>query len=131
MEQDSFAKKRAIPALVSIALPMIVGFVVVAWLAARFVMPYDWKIKYAILHGTGFDDIYIATRPTSCDWTRAPMGNKGCRYDVRVSVVRWARSTVGGSIVSYDDGETWRGATPSDERYGSQYLRAGELAKGR
>jgi hypothetical protein len=42
---------------------------------------------------------------------KAPIGDKVCRYEIRVLTVRTAFDTHGKPIVSYDEGVTW---VPSD-----------------
>jgi hypothetical protein len=42
-----------------------------------------------------------------CNWNHAPLGDKACHYEKSVFTTRWAQSTAGKPIVSYDDGKTW------------------------
>jgi hypothetical protein len=42
----------------------------------------------------------------------SPLGAKYCHYDREVSTVRWATSTTGNPIVSWDEGKTWTVFTP-------------------
>jgi len=60
-------------------------------------------------------------KPTDCDFMRAPLGDKGCRYKKMVTAYNAAGEPIGGdnapkystnesnhAIVSFDDGKTWR-----------------------
>lgn len=80
------------------------------WLsyALAYLMPDNWQLKYVVMYGAPVKDISIETKPTSCDWGRAPMGDKGCHYEKVVHVTRWDVSEEGKGIFSEDDGKTWK-----------------------
>jgi hypothetical protein len=67
---------------------------------------------YSVRYGVRYDRVLVDKEPTDCDWSHAPLGGKGCVYHKVVSTVRWATSTTGDPIVSYDDGKTWSTFTP-------------------
>jgi len=58
------------------------------------------------------DKVMIGTQPHDCAFLAAPIGEKYCHYERVVSFVRWATSTQGPPIVSYDDDQTWKEFTP-------------------
>jgi hypothetical protein len=47
-----------------------------------------------------------------CAFLSSPLGEKYCHNERQVSTRRWATSTTGNPIVSYDDGKTWSVFTP-------------------
>lgn len=73
---------------------------------------WNSKWRYAIFNGLSRDEIEVQGKPSDCDFSRAPLGYKGCHYQKQVTRVRWATSTQGDPIVSYDDGKTWMPFTP-------------------
>jgi hypothetical protein len=58
------------------------------------------------------DKVTVADKPHDCNFLAAPLGAKYCEYERSVLVVRWATSTSGTPIISYDDGKTWSVFTP-------------------
>jgi hypothetical protein len=57
---------------------LLAWFAVIAW----FVLPERWTNTYwyAVKYGVFPVDVTIADKPGDCDWTRSPLGNKGCHY---------------------------------------------------
>jgi hypothetical protein len=51
----------------------------------------------------------------------APLGEKYCHYERKVSIIKWAKSTTGDPIVSYDEGKTWSVFTPGADDKVPQY----------
>jgi hypothetical protein len=86
-------------------------FLWLCWLALSYLLP-EWRIKYALRYQTPYDHVTIQDQPTSCDFLRAPIGEKGCHFEKVISTARWAKSATGTAIVSNDDGKTWRFADP-------------------
>jgi hypothetical protein len=70
------------------------------------------KWRYAIQYQVSTDKVTKDKEPHDCDFFAAPMGAKYCDYKPSVLVVRWATSTTGMPIISYDDGKTWSVFTP-------------------
>jgi hypothetical protein len=97
---------------------LIIGLVI-AWIAA----PGSWTnaLWYAAEYRVGTSQVHVSTRPTDCDWGRAPLGDKGCYYNATVAAYNAVGDVVGGDnaprygrdtktgkpIVSYDHGKTW------------------------
>lgn len=48
-----------------------------------------------------------ANEPHDCDWLKAPIGDKVCRYEIRVHTIRTAFDQHGKFIISYDEGVSW------------------------
>lgn len=68
--------------------------------------------RYALTHGIDSDKVTVQPRPHDCNFLAAPLGEKYCHYERIVSTVRWATSTTGNPIESYDEGKTWSPFTP-------------------
>ena len=82
----------------------------IGWFALSYLLPDEWRIKYAMRYFTSYARVTVDARPTGCDFFRAPIGEKGCHYEKEVSTAEWSTSTTGHSIVSNDEGKTWREA---------------------
>jgi hypothetical protein len=52
-------------------------------------------------------NIVIHPKPYDCWFWSAPLGRKGCRYELAVTSVRVYNLSDGGQSVSYDEGKTW------------------------
>jgi hypothetical protein len=89
------------------------------WLA----LPARWtdRLLYSMVYHINSDQIHRSDRPTDCDFMRAPLGGKGCRYTKLVTAYNTAGDAVGGdnapkystnaynnTLVSYDEGKTWQ-----------------------
>ena len=72
------------------------------------------KWRYAMAYNLSSDKVEIADKPHDCAFLAAPLGEKYCHYERDVSTIRWATSTQGLPIVSYDEGKTWSMFTPPD-----------------
>lgn len=70
------------------------------------------KFRYEAEYSLPADKIIAAERPHDCAFLSAPLGSKYCHYDREVSTLRWATSTTGNPIVSWDEGKTWSVFTP-------------------
>lgn len=68
--------------------------------------------RYAFRYNTTSKHVYIDKKSHDCEFLAAPIGNKHCDYSATVSVIRWATSTTGNPIISYDNGKTWTVFTP-------------------
>lgn len=95
----------------------IIGFGALAVCTWLF-LPDGWRIKYVIRYLTPYEHISIEERPTLCDWSRAPLGNKACHYEKNIRSVMWDKSKDGMAISSDDEGITWKKTwiegTPAD-----------------
>lgn len=91
---------------------------------------FGWtnSIWFGIKYGVAFDDVRTDTKPSDCDFMRAPLGYKGCSYKTEVRVFNadgvlvagdnaptyGSDAKTGSPVVSYDGGKNWewyRGAT--------------------
>jgi hypothetical protein len=43
------------------------------------------KVWYAVRYDAAFADITVGERPADCDFMRAPLGDKGCKYKKRIT----------------------------------------------
>lgn len=83
---------------------------------------YSWPnaFWYGVVYHVGIDAVHTSDRPTDCDWTRAPLGSKGCSYKATVDgynaagqlvagddAPKYGNDKTGSPIVSYDSGKTW------------------------
>jgi len=80
-------------------------------------MVWHSKWRYAGAYGVTLDKVHIDKHPHDCAFLAAPLGEKYCHYERTVSTVRWATSTTGQPIVSYDDGKTWSVFEPNANVY--------------
>jgi hypothetical protein len=70
------------------------------------------KWRYSAAYGVLESEVYVQDPPHDCTFLAAPLGEKYCHYERIVSFTRWATSTTGNPIVSYDDGKTWNTFNP-------------------
>jgi len=73
------------------------------------------KWRYAAAYGIPSSQLYVQDKPHDCAFLAAPLGEKYCRYERTISTVRWAKSTEGNPIISYDEGKTWSNFDPTGE----------------
>jgi len=73
------------------------------------------KYYYAFRYNIPSERVEFQNKPHDCEWVKSPLGNKYCHYDKKVVTVRWATSTAGFPIVSYDKGKTWEVFTPDSQ----------------
>jgi hypothetical protein len=99
------------------------GFLFILGLLAWFLVPESWTngVWYGVRYGVNYDQVHTSDKPSDCDWSRSPLGNKGCRFKRIVKAYNKAGEVVGGDdapryslddnmgkpIVSYDQGKTW------------------------
>jgi hypothetical protein len=93
-------------------------WIAVGWILVSWVPDVVWysKARYSFQYSTDFAKISISKSPHDCGFFTAPLGDKFCHYEREVSTVRWATSTTGLPIVSYDEGKTWITFTPDDPK---------------
>jgi hypothetical protein len=85
---------------------VIIFLGIVAWLAWSWFSDTKWR--YALQYGIDNDQVTIGDRPHDCDFMHAPLGDKGCRYDKVVYVVKRSKDPkTSRPMISYDDGKTW------------------------
>lgn len=90
-----------------------VVLVILGWLAIVGLGDlWNSKMRYSWWYDVNSDQVTIEKKPTDCNFFRAPMGDKGCHYDRRVSTLRvktvyldLQRGSV--NYFSFDDGKTW------------------------
>jgi hypothetical protein len=91
----------------------IIGWIFIA--AFLWNVPGDiWhaKRRYALSYGLDYDKVFVDTHPHDCAFLAAPLGEKYCHYERAISTLRWATSTTGEAITSWDEGKTWTVFTP-------------------
>lgn len=54
--------------------------------AVWWVLPNDWRVKYAAEYMLNNDQIFIDRKPHNCEWASAPLGDKHCHYEKVVTV---------------------------------------------
>jgi hypothetical protein len=75
---------------------------VLAWLmaigglgfAAWWLLPDNYRIKYAAEYMLDPDQVVIEREPHNCDWDSAPLGNKHCHYEAIVTTLNSAGAVV-------------------------------------
>lgn len=86
------------------------------WVGIMFVGVFLWSLpgtiwhakwRYAAAYNIPSSEVYVQDKPHDCAFLAAPLGEKYCHYERTISIIRWAKSTEGAPIVSYDDGKTW------------------------
>jgi hypothetical protein len=70
------------------------------------------KWRYALGYGVNSDKVTVDSLPHDCAFLAAPLGEKYCHYERVISTIRWATSTSGNPIASWDEGKTWTVFTP-------------------
>jgi|ERR1700728_1229616 hypothetical protein len=60
----------------------IAGLALVVW----WLLPADWRIKYAAEYMVDTDKVVVGHKPYNCDWDSAPIGSKHCHYEAVVTV---------------------------------------------
>jgi hypothetical protein len=73
------------------------------------------KWRYTTAYGIPSSQLYVQDKPHDCAFLAVPLGEKYCRYERTISTVRWAKSTEGNPIISYDEGKTWSNFDPTGE----------------
>jgi hypothetical protein len=92
---------------------LVVGILLVGgWYGVAYLLPDGWRLKYAVRYMTSYTQVTVQDRPTNCDFFHAPIGDKSCHYEKAISRVKWAKSTTGQPIMSYDEGKTWSFGDP-------------------
>jgi hypothetical protein len=113
----------------------IVFLVIMYLLGWHDVLHASWTnaVWYAVRYQVSPGQVISHSKPTDCDWTRAPLGNKGYSYKATVNgynaagelvagdnAPKYSRDTNNGKpIISYDDGKTWTwfsGPAPPDPK---------------
>jgi hypothetical protein len=93
------------------AIPSVWLLLFFAWLFLTPTVIWVWlnKVWYASTYSqASFDTVTVEKQPTDCDWSRAPLGDKGCHYKRHVtSVMTGTDNTTHLPMVSFDEGKTW------------------------
>jgi hypothetical protein len=101
----------------------IAGFLFILGLIAWFFAPDSWTnaVWYTAKYSVNINQVHTSNKPTDCDWTRAPLGNKACHFKATVTAYnaegfpvrgdgapKFGHDTkTGKPIVSYDNGNNW------------------------
>ena len=101
------------------------------WIAvgAWFLLPESWinPVWYAAKYGVDLNQVHTSDKPSNCEWSRSPLGIKGCHYDrvvnsysatgdliaVDAAVPTHSHDRAGKPIISYDGGKTWKWVEPA------------------
>jgi hypothetical protein len=86
------------------------------------------KWRYALQYSLSSDKIYAGTAPHDCGFLTAPIGEKYCHYERVISTTRWATSTQGLPIISWDEGKTWNVFSPDAGEHAPQYSTVKEVS---
>ncbi len=62
----------------------IVLLVLVFALVEVFPLTPD-SLRYSMYYNTESKNVYVGKRPTDCDWGHAPLGDKACHYEKKVT----------------------------------------------
>ena len=65
------------------------------------------KARYSVQYDVTYDQVTIDKEPHDCNFLHAPIGGKGCHYEIGVTAAIVKSNQWGGQDVSYDDGKTW------------------------
>jgi hypothetical protein len=92
-----------------------------SWLVPALLVMFFWSVpgdiwhsrwRYALTYSIPSSEVYVQKKPHDCNFLASPLGAKYCDYERVVMITRWAKSTTGNPIESYD-GKTWSAYTPS------------------
>lgn len=87
---------------------VIVGWLVYVGFSDIWHSKFRYFVQYGMPTGMNWDEVTKEQIPHDCDWFAAPLGDKFCYYDARVSSVRISKDVnTGKPIYSVDDGKTW------------------------
>ena len=104
------------PSFSTILWWIAIGWIVVYGASSVSSRVWHSKVRYGIQYDAATSKVSTSNMPHDCDFLAAPLGSKYCHYDREVTTLRWATSTTGDPIVSYDDGKTWSTFTPDDPK---------------
>jgi hypothetical protein len=68
-----------------VVLEWLFGIAILA-LVVWWLLPDDWRIKYAAEYMLDPDQVAVERRPHDCEWNSAPLGDKHCHYEAMVTV---------------------------------------------
>jgi hypothetical protein len=88
----------------------VLVFAFFAWSVVKDIWYAKWRL--GLSYNVSADKIYVDKSPHDCNFFAAPIGEKYCHYDRELMTLRWATSTNGDPIVSYNEGKTWSVFTP-------------------
>lgn len=102
--------------IISLVVKWLLGIAVLA-VVAWWLLPNDWRIKYAAEYTLDTDQVTIDRKPHDCEWDSAPIGNKHCHYAELVTVLNSEGKVIdgtgievdaSGAQISYDGRRTWQ-----------------------
>jgi hypothetical protein len=112
-------------------LGSLIGWLVLIGIGLWIFLPDSWinPLWYSLKYSVDSNRVKVHTndKPSNCDWTYAPLGNKGCQYDrvvtaynaardvkaVDATMPKRSRDKDGKPIISYDGGKTWKWLGPA------------------
>jgi hypothetical protein len=95
-----------------------------SWKVLPWLLPGDWRTKYAIEYLVNEDQVNVERKPHDCEWDSAPLGNKHCHYEALVAVYNSDGKVIdgtdaevdpSGTEISYDHKKTWQ-VRPADQK---------------
>ena len=62
-----------------------IGFLIFVGWSVFSVLPNKWTdpIRYSLEYDINWKQVESESKPTECDWGRAPLGGKGCHFEKR------------------------------------------------
>jgi|HubBroStandDraft_6_1064221.scaffolds.fasta_scaffold887437_2 hypothetical protein len=68
-----------------------------------------YYLEYGLPSGVNWDQVTKDKMPHDCNWVAAPLGDKYCHHDARVSSIQVSKDVkTGNPIYSDDEGKTWK-----------------------
>src|ERR1035438_654272 len=86
---------------VSLTIKWILGIAVLA-VIVWWLLPDDWRIKYAAEYMLDTDQVIIERKPHNCEWNSSPIGDKHCHYDAMIMVYNFDGRVIDGTGVEVD-----------------------------
>ena len=80
----------------------ILGFVFLIALAVVVWWFLPDKPHYAVLYSVDMNRVFVEPRPSDCDFSRAPIGDKGCHYEKVVTTEKGDTGKTTGVYVSWN-----------------------------
>ena len=111
-KQSGTSIKNVVITITDWVATIVIGgiiFVVATSLAAELFPDQEWAIKWRFRSESDLQnaEITIDKKPHDCEFMTAPVGNKHCYYQIRLSTTRVRNDQTGDSWISTDDGKTW------------------------
>jgi len=105
MAKDSFGEWLGVFAVGYIGYLILTG---VWYSKARY------YLEYGLSPGLDWSQVTREKTPHDCTWLAAPLGDKYCHYDAKVSSTQVSKdANTGKPVYSYDNGKTWNWIDPA------------------